>query len=108
MTTKWTNTIIQSCLVTAISINLMLISLLISSKFVPITTALPSIAYTDQIELRTEYVMELQGRRQEGNYQVEHYQEYEITKDQYGTIVKKEASSEATYLRYWNRAGTKK
>lgn len=107
MTTTWTNTIIQSCLATIIAINLMLVAILISSKIVPISTALPSIAYTDQIDLRTEYIMELQGRKVEGNYQVEHYQEYEITKDQHDNIIKKKASNKSTYLRYWNGTGEK-
>lgn len=108
MTTKWSTTIIQSCLVTVIAINLMLVAILISSKIVPISPALPSIAYPNQIDLRTEFIMELQSRKRQGNYQVEHYQEYEITKDQYGNILKKEASNESTYLRYWDRTGIEK
>ncbi|TCP69120.1 hypothetical protein [Baia soyae] len=99
MENKWLPTIIQSCLGTAIAINLMLVAMLL---WVPQATSVTATAYPTQNGTKNEYTSELQSRQDKGSYQVEAYQEYEVTRDGDGKIVKKQATDETTYLRYWN------
>ncbi|MDQ0418538.1 hypothetical protein J2Z48_002741 [Croceifilum oryzae] len=99
MDKKWLPTIMQSCLVTTIAINLMLVAMFL---WIPNTPSVPATAYPTQNGVKNEYTSELQSRQDKGDYQVEAYQEYEITQDANGKVIKKEATDETTYLRYWN------
>lgn len=93
----------QSCLVTAIAVNLMLVSMFL---WVPNANSVPATAFPTQNGGKSEYSSELQSRQDKGSYQVEAYQEYEITRDADGKMIKKEATDETTYLRYWNGKNT--
>ncbi|SFW99549.1 hypothetical protein SAMN04487866_101116 [Thermoactinomyces sp. DSM 45891] len=99
MKNKWFSIIMQSCLVTTIAINLMLVAMFL---WVPKANSVPATASPSQSGAKNEYTSELQNRQDKGSYQVEAYQEYEITRDASGNIIKKEATDETTYLRYWN------
>lgn len=99
--TNWRQTLIRVGIGTAISVNLMLLTMIAVSKWIPIESAIPSFASTSKPNLYTEYVMELKDRKQEGDYEVEHYQEMEITYDKQGQIVSKKPTTNDTYVRYW-------
>lgn len=107
---QWKHSLMQISLGTAVSINLMLLSLILASNWVPIREAVPSIAKTAKPDLRTEYGMERIGSEtvsessadEKGSWTVEHYREYEYRYDKNGRLLEKLPTGKEEHLRYWN------
>lgn len=118
-------TLINTCLITAIAINLMLIALAIGGSKVPLyekkgepVSSSPDIP----AKVRTEFIMELMESRpvsssqslsedseevSNGRWVVDYYQEFEYQFDQYGKVIQKTPTQKEEYIRYWEKEGAR-
>ncbi|TCS93357.1 hypothetical protein [Hazenella coriacea] len=106
--------LIRTCLITAITINLMLIGLAIGSAKVPLYENIEepvSSLLEPPSQVRTEYIMELIESQPasstyieedpSGRWIVDHFKEFEYQFDQYGKVIRKTPTQKEEYIRYW-------
>ncbi|WP_044640181.1 hypothetical protein [Risungbinella massiliensis] len=97
----WPQIMKEAGLITLLSINLSLGAIILVRDYIPLQESVPSITGPVAPNLQTEYVMELVETKQEGDYRVETYQEFEIQYNENGQEVSKSPTDKKEYIPYY-------
>lgn len=92
----------QILIYTLMAANVLLIGLIWATNHLVIPKAADAaISHADHHEIMIRYEYELEKITEVDKWQIEHYREYEITKNHKNEVLSKKPTSQTQHMKYW-------